>query len=518
MSDLNFFNSVFARKQSIYLESLERFEAGDERAFSEAYCVFAEKDAENMKRCAAALEKFLRRQNAVKVRELYNNFRERTSLTWGISWKNVDVSRIEKNAADDRELFAVMAIGSFHPNGYFREKCIKKLKDLDGSLPYLFIGMNDWVEEVRRAAEDAALYRLKICGTDELLHSAYHAVRLRSCLRRSGNAAEDAVSMIKRRFSDEKEIVSAEKISAMELCERRALYDLMIDGNTVSAKTAEEYIDCEKNTLLQSLLIGRTLSLYDISDETAERWLRSRSGVVRKNALQFMYEHGKADAETAKEFLLDEKRSMRELAAFIVQKYDPDFDFTDFYLKELDGDKRYAAVLGLGELSDAKRAEKQLREMLSCSDEKAAALALTSLSHIMGDRGGDVYFGYLTSENKKLAAAAYRAAMSAKPLFGADDLYQLYGSVSDPVLKRRLTILMTHEDSWERIPYLLEVYGSEGIAFRIAKAVSQRNVYAKISSELAERIRIAADDALSCGRITDDTYDLLIFDLEHLQK
>jgi len=509
--------NLFGRKQSIYLKSLERFEAGDERFFSEAYCVFAEKDAENMKRCAAALGKFLRGQSAAKIREISHDFREKTSLTWSISWKDVDVSRIERNTADKQDLFAVMAIGSFHPDGYFREKCIKKLKELDGSLPYLFIGMNDWVVEVRRAAEDAVSYRLKICGTDELLHSVYYAVRLRSCLRRSGNAAEDAISMIKSRFSDENEI-AADKISAMELCERRAFYDLAADGKTISAKTAEEYVNCEKNTLLQSFLIGRMLSLYDISDETAERWLRSRSGVVRKNALQFMYDHGKADAETAKEFLLDEKKSMRELAAFIVQKYDPDFDFTDFYLKELDGDKRYAAVLGLGELSDAKKAEKPLREMLSDSDEKTAALALTSLSHIIGDRGGDIYFGYLTSESKKLAAAAYRAAMSAKPLFGADNLYQLYRSVSDPVLKRRLIMLMLHEDSWERIPYLLEVYGSEGIAFQIAKAVSQRNVYAKISSELAKRIRIAADDALSCGRITDDIYNLLIFDLEHLHK
>ena len=513
MSNLN----LFGRKQSIYLKSLERFEAGDERFFSEAYCVFAEKDAENMKRCAAALGKFLRGQSAAKIREISHDFREKTSLTWSISWKDVDVSRIERNAADKRDFFAVMAIGSFHPDGYFREKCIKKLKELDGSLPYLFIGMNDWVGEVRRAAEDAVFYRLKICSTAELLHSVYYAVRLRSCLRRSGNAAEDAISMIKSRFSDGNEI-AAEKISAMELCERRAFYDLAADEKTISAKMAEEYINCEKNTLLQSFLIGRMLSLYDISDETAKRWLRSRSGVVRKNALQFMYDHGKADAETAKDFLLDEKKSMRELAAFIVQKYDPDFDFTDYYLKELDGDKRYAAVLGLGELSDAKKAEKPLREMLSDNDEKTAALALTSLSHIIGDRGGDIYFGYLTSKSKKIAAAAYRAAMSAKPLFGADNLYQLYRSVNDPVLKRRLIMLMMHEDSWERIPYLLEVYGSEGIAFQIAKAVSQRNVYAKISSELAERIRIAADDALSCGRITDDIYNLLIFDLEHLHK
>lgn len=517
MSNLNLFGSVFNWKQSIYLKSLERFEAGDERFFSEAYCVFAEKDAENMKRCAAALGDYLGGLNAAKIRELSHDFREKTSLTWSISWKDVDISRIERNIANDSELFAVMAIGSFHPDGYFREKCIKKLKELDGSLPYLFIGMNDWVGEVRRAAEDAVFYRLKICGTDELLHSVYYAVRLRSCLRRSDNAAKDAISMIKSRFSDENEI-TAEKISAMELCERRAFYDLAVDGKTVSSKMAEQYVNCENNTLLQSFLIGRMLSLYDISDETAERWLRSRSGVVRKNALQFMYGQGKADAETAKEFLLDEKKSMRELAAFIVQKYDPDFDFADFYLKELDGDKRYAAVLGLGELSDAKKAEKPLREMLSGSDEKAAALALISLSHIIGDRGGEIYFSYLTSENKKLAAAAYRAAMSAKPLLGADNLYQLYRSVSDPVLKRRLIMLMMHENSWERLPYLLEVYGSEGIAFQTAKAVSQRNVYAKISSELAEKIRIAADDALSCGRITNDIYDLLIFDLEHLHK
>ena len=69
--------NLFGRKQSIYLKSLERFEAGDERFFSEAYCAFAEKDAENMKRCAAALGDYLGGLNADKIRELSHDFREK---------------------------------------------------------------------------------------------------------------------------------------------------------------------------------------------------------------------------------------------------------------------------------------------------------------------------------------------------------------------------------------------------------------------------------------------------------
>lgn len=55
--------------------------------------------------------------------ELYERFRELTSLEWFVDWQKVSITGIlEKLEPEDGNY--VLILGTFHPNGYFREACV----------------------------------------------------------------------------------------------------------------------------------------------------------------------------------------------------------------------------------------------------------------------------------------------------------------------------------------------------------------------------------------------------------
>ena len=49
----------------------------------------------------------------------------------------------------DRDYFWILALGSFHPNGYYRQACLEEMAGYPGALPFLVLRLNDWVGEVR---------------------------------------------------------------------------------------------------------------------------------------------------------------------------------------------------------------------------------------------------------------------------------------------------------------------------------------------------------------------------------
>lgn len=58
---------------------------------------------------------------------LDERFRETTSLEWFTKWREVDPGKIEKNVADRGAFLWILRLGTFHPNGYYREKCVRRL-------------------------------------------------------------------------------------------------------------------------------------------------------------------------------------------------------------------------------------------------------------------------------------------------------------------------------------------------------------------------------------------------------
>lgn len=83
---------------------------------------------------------------------------------------NYVVRRTEENKQGNaqEQYVAILCMGTFHSNGYFRQSCMEELAQYEESLPFLVIRLNDWVEEIRNSAYDLVMYRIKTCGIKEL--------------------------------------------------------------------------------------------------------------------------------------------------------------------------------------------------------------------------------------------------------------------------------------------------------------------------------------------------------------
>ena len=62
--------------------------------------------------------------------------------------------------------FDIVRLGTFHPNGYFRENCMRAMADEEKSLPCIVLRLNDWGKPVRDTAYDILSRRLKDAKID----------------------------------------------------------------------------------------------------------------------------------------------------------------------------------------------------------------------------------------------------------------------------------------------------------------------------------------------------------------
>ena len=89
-------------------------------------------------------------------------------MEWSIDGKELDIREKKDWYRSDRDYFWVLALGSFHPKGYYRQVCLEEIAGYPNALPFLVLRLNDWVGQVRLAAARAVLTRLEICPLDEL--------------------------------------------------------------------------------------------------------------------------------------------------------------------------------------------------------------------------------------------------------------------------------------------------------------------------------------------------------------
>ena len=133
-------------RQTYWLEiiekELEKLESGDMRELLMVYCAFAVGDKKRMRLVGHVIRKQLECLTLGQMIGLYKRFRTFTSLEWSIDWSALSLKPIMdaldgENQKEERKY--VLILGTFHPNGYFRERCMEELAKERGALPYLML-------------------------------------------------------------------------------------------------------------------------------------------------------------------------------------------------------------------------------------------------------------------------------------------------------------------------------------------------------------------------------------------
>ena len=383
---------------------LERLEGGDLAGLRFVYGAFATQDTNLIRRAGEAVRQQMLSMTDLQMLKLCQRFGTFTSLEWAIDWAAVSPGRIQSTLSEEAYRY-VLVLGSFHPNGYFREKCVYVMAGYQGMLFWLFLRMNDWVAQVRDAAGEVLEEYLEGCSVKELMGSLPAFERLRAGQRRDESQMQALEERMEKKLSCTLRDTDPGEISAMEPAARRALYRIVVRGGLWNFEEMESCLGREKSCCLKRLLIREILSHPDCTLERAEHYLWDASSQVRRMAVEYRYERLKKGWPGLDRMLLDKSRGVREYAAYILERHGR-CDIRGYYLEHLEDERPESAILGLAEYSRRGNVP-ALLECLSRPERSILKCTILALGSQEDFSDGELFWGYPLDERIELSKAAF---------------------------------------------------------------------------------------------------------------
>ncbi|MDF2589814.1 MAG: hypothetical protein K0S41_3655 [Anaerocolumna sp.] len=379
-------------------------------------------------------------------------FRQYTSLEWSVEWRDIYLKDIKIYFEQEIDYIYTLILGSFHPNGYFREHCIKELVEYQDTLAYLILRMNDWVMNVRKCATDLILKKIGTCSIHELFYATLALNKVKSSERRDANDLTKLFDLISERIENLVQDIPLSNVPNFEFDIRKNIYRLLFTKKILEKEKADYLLVREKHNFCKTIIISGVLKLYDCSMEEINSYLKNENSSIRRKALEYKYSLIGNSWTGLEEMLLDQNSGIREFVAFILKKY-RQFNILDYYIEHLKDNNPSTAIIGIGE-NGFKEQVNVLLPLLDNNDDKILRNTVISLGRLMGIDGYDLYWKYLMDERLVVSKAAYLAIRSNSVHYGCEKLFDAYNKIDVHYIKRYLILHLMQENSWERLPYL----------------------------------------------------------------
>lgn len=501
---------------------IEQLLAGCENRLAVLYPMLWLKDKALVNIVAEAIHRYMRRLQAADIIRLDRQFRQYTSMEWSIDWQRLSPEDIQGNIYHTDVCQSALRLGTLHPNGYFREKCMKALENDESSYAYIALRLNDWVKQVRETAYGILARKLDGIGTDTAIGMLPIVSRTKNGQRYQYRQFQEIEEKLAEKILRHLDEVSLDKVRDYPPATKRFLYHILITPKVLSKQDAEWLLEREKNGNEKALMIRLILECYECGEEQIESYLKNKSPIVRKKALEVKYGRIGNAWEGLEEHLLDTARGIRSDVCYILRKHTA-FDILSFYKEKLHTRDEAVAILGVGENGSAKDAE-CLAKYLYSDRVRLIKNAIRAISGLEVVKIGainlaDVYWDYLFGMDALIAKDAFHAVCRNDIRYGAGKLYQAYTSCLDDRIRKYLLRLLVREPSWERLPYLLLLYEpgctiADKPQMLIHRTLGTRSVYARITKAQADFILRVLKEREAI--IPDGMKKEIIFDLEHI--
>lgn len=410
---------------------------------------------------------------------------------WGIEWSHADMSREKFSHLNDAQYMAVLKLGTFHANGYYRQTCMEALSDGSQTLCYFVLRLNDWVKEIREAAFASACKRLETCDAQELFQAFPMCEKVKDSGRRRTEHIQAVEELMKSVMSDKLMEMSLSQVHTFDVTVKNSIYRFLNQNPILIQSDMEQLLLFEKENYGKKMLILGILQNYNCSKEVLSGYLQNKSTIIRYHALNYYYEKEHDAWNGLENLLLDRSGRIRDNVSYILEKH-TDINIRDFYIKKFSQDSSRIAVLGIGEHGVDEDAA-LLSPLLDASDELLARDALKAYGMLVKEKGEDVYWRYLLYGRELSCIQAYRCITKYQIFYGAGILYHTYVKQRDQEFGQYLLNLLLREPSWKRLPYLLLLYDEKDFSEKqlndIRKGIHSRHMYAKVSSDEAQNIR-----------------------------
>lgn len=497
-------------------------EAGEVNHLAVLYPVLLSGDKALVNVVAEAIHAYMHCLDAAKIIRLDRQFRQYTSMEWYHDWERVSPADLTGNIDSRQAGLSILRLGTMHPNGYFREKCIWELSGNEDSFGYLTLRLNDWVRQIREAAYGILLNRLDGIQTDTAIEMLPFISRTKKGERYVYQQLQEIEEKLSAKILSHQQDISLDAVKNYPPAVKRFLYKILISPDVLSKQDVERLLEREKNGNEKALVICLILQKYECGETEIESYLQNKSPIVRQKALALKYERLGGAWEGIERYLLDTAGSIRSDVCYILRRH-TEFDIVSYYKQQLHTDGEAIAILGIGENGSEKDAD-VLVEYLYADRPRLVKNAIKALGGLGAVNLGtvnlaDIYWNYLTGEDVSIAKAAYNAVCKSDISYGAEKLYQAYISCTDVNIKKYLLRLLVREPSWERLPYLLLLYepgvwSADGTQYWIYRALASRSVYARITRKQADFIRETIEKKET--EISDRLKREILFDLGHI--
>lgn len=498
-------------------EMTERLKAGEMNYIPWIYTFLTSKHPEIVKTAATTLANFVDTMDPKYLIRFDEQFRSTTSIEWSIDWGKVDISRIASILGKDKTFIWMMRLGTFNPNGYYREKCVRILKSDPGSYIFLLIRLRDWVPEVREAARNAC------CDISML--SFYELVNCLSALdkvKRSGRVdvyfLRDLEKKISERIVQLSPGYSRSQLKGFDVPTRRALYRILLENKRLGKDEVKAILNSENQAQCLYYVMSLYIDSYELTAEELDEFMDHRSFSVQRKAIEQKYKLAGNSWPGLEDKLLSPSTPVRELARFILKKHE-DFDCREYYLERFGSSDKKACIAGLGETGNIEDAARIL-PFLEDPDPATVKITLHALGNLGGEKYSGVFWKYLQDKRQNVAIQSFREITRFHIRYGAEQIYELIEKTDSDLLKVKLAYRLSHEAYWDRVPYALMLYSHEDEkvreTVRLALAWKRTYAYSGTTEANAKRILEILDDEKY--QIRDSVKEYVRFNLEHAVK
>lgn len=411
-------------------------------------------------------------------------------MAWNIEWQKVSIDRKQLSRLNNTEYLSVLKLGTFHGNGYYRQKCMEALASYEETLSFLVLRLNDWVSPIRESAFSLVQKRLETCGIHELFEALPMFAKVKDSRRRSDEHVLQIDRQIMSILSAKISVMPVDDIHTYDVNIKNAIYRIVSKSRILDEDSMKRLLELEKTGYGKTVLIRGIFQHYQCDEEQIRQCLQSNSSIVRYYALLYRYKKQQNIWHGIETMLMDKSRRIRDYVSYVLKKHS-DFSVLDYYKKRLKENVTSIAILGISE--HGSRPEIGIiKPFLHAEDEHIAAAALQAYGRLAVQEGEELYWRYLFDCRQMISTRAYRMIWKYNICYGAATLYHAYLCHENTRLGEYLLNLLLREPSWERLPFILRLYGKENlpetIESNLQRAIRTRNMYARISTKQAQEI------------------------------
>jgi len=357
----------------------------------------------------------------------------------------------------------LLGMASFHRDGFVREQAVELLAQRHdgGELPYLLIRANDWVPQVREAAQEAIRARLQPGYAGHFVRNLALVERLSRCGHGDHTALVAQIFALLLAPASRPALEAG--LDSPDRQVRRVCYRLAVQGQDDAAARvlAQALADRDPMVRLQAVQAAVNRLAPALVREALPRLARDTYAPVRRLAVVLAVAQFPDIADTLLwDALLDPNAALRETARFHLRQRGP-LDAAACYREALPaqtGARLLGAIRGLGETGVPADAERLL-PYTKQGTVRLREAALLAIARLQGDAGRPLYLELLAAPEPRLSGVARDALWDR--IFSTDlpRLDALFRTSPHPHVRRNALLLVARLGKWTSLPYLVRAKG-----------------------------------------------------------